>query len=346
MKLYSKKEINRGLKEAMARLKAGMKEARRNFKQVVAGGIGLLVAIVAVIVYNSLFGAPGTVVAPEQFTVPISGLEDVGAALKEAGFIRSELGFVLAIQGKEIEPGAYKLSKSMSAWQVAAVLSGESYMKWVVIPEGLRKEEIVDILAKKLEWTDEEKQLWLKETERQKDYQEGVYFPDTYLIPEDESPDKVVSRMKARFETMFEPYAEEAKNQNIRWTTLIKIASIVQREAADASDMPLIAGVLWNRLLNDVRLQVDATVQYARGDAGEGWWAPISVKDKQIDSPYNTYKYAGLPPGPIGNPGEEAIKAVLWPEETDCLYYIHAAREVYCSETYDEHLDNINNYLR
>ncbi len=96
-----------------------------------------------------------------------------------------------------------------------------------------------------------------------------------------------------------------------------------------------------------MRLEVDATLQYMRGDTGSGWWAPIDVAIKKTDSPYNTYLHEGLPPGPISNPGIDALNAVLHPEETTCLFYLHDAdRQIHCSVTYEEHLRNIDTYLR
>lgn len=214
---------------------------------------------------------------------------------------------------------------------------------------------------------------------------EGVYFPDTYLIPVDEGLLQVADRLRSKFNEVFAPHLEEANKQNIRWPTLLKIASLVQREAAGKDDMPLIAGILWNRLLNDQKLDIDATVQYARDtrlaykddpceDADgyardpkndlcfnpemlqpsvpyvgiDDWWAPIAGSDtRSIDSLYNTYLYSGLPPHPINNPGIAAIEAVLYPAETDCFYYLHDADgNIHCSATYDGHQANIAQYLR
>jgi len=145
----------------------------------------------------------------------------------------------------------------------------------------------------------------------------------------------------------------------------LTLASVIQREAAGTHDMKLIAGILWNRLLDGMRLQVDATVQYVRDDISHygvardhyqplesytsqgGWWAPIKPEDKNIASPYNTYRNDGLPPHPICNPGLAAIEAVLNPEETNCFYYLHAPdRKIYCAVTYQEHLKNIETYLK
>jgi UPF0755 protein len=123
---------------------------------------------------------------------------------------------------------------------------------------------------------------------------------------------------------------------------------LIQREAAGKDDMALISGVIWNRLLNDQPLEIDATIQYARVNDGSGWWAPIKASDiDTIDSAYNTYKNTGLPPTPISNPGLDAIEAALNPEETECFYYLHDKdRQIHCSKTLEEHEANVEKYLR
>ena len=94
-----------------------------------------------------------------------------------------------------------------------------------------------------------------------------------------------------------------------------------------------------------MKLDIDATLQYARGNTGEGFWAPITPAEKKIDSLYNTYLHAGLPPTPISNPGVTAIEAVLNPAKTKCLFYLHDTKgEIHCAETYDKHLDNVDKY--
>ena len=95
-----------------------------------------------------------------------------------------------------------------------------------------------------------------------------------------------------------------------------------------------------------MKLEVDATLEYARGKTDKGWWSPIKIADKNIDSPYNTYRNTGLPPHPISNPGIEAIKAALFPEKTDCFFYLHAQGQIHCAKTYEEHQKNIEKYLK
>lgn len=271
--------------------------------------------------------------------------------LKNQGLIKNKLAFrlVLFLKHNKIESGGYKASKNMSAWQISEKLTATPDMKWVVIPEGLRKEQIGEKLAEIFGWSDEELDKWNTEyTKIRIDYIEGTYFPDTYLIPVDEGGFKISERMTRRFDEQFAPYISQFAEQNIKWTTGLKLASIIQREAAGKEDMPLISGILWNRLNQDMNLEIDATVQYARGNTGDGWWAPIKSEDMQnIDSPYNTYKYKGLPPFPISNPGIDATEAVLHPAETDCLYYLHDSnRKIHCAKTLEEHRSNVEQYLK
>lgn len=306
--------------------------------------------VVAIALYFIFISAPQSGAQEEIFVVPLNfDSAQISEKLKSSGFIRNIPAFTAVSMFRGgIVPGGFDISKSMSAWKIAGILSEDPYRVWVTIPEGLRKEEIADILAEKLDWTDTQKNQWIsKDTATQPDYFEGVYFPDTYLIPKDESTEQVARRLQLKFEEKFEPYTRDALRQNIRWPTLIKVASLVQREANGIEDMPIVAGILWNRLVQGMKLDIDATIQYARGDKGEGWWAPINIADKKLDSPYNTYMYKGLPPRPIANPGLEAIKAALYPSETPCLYYLHdSAGMIHCARTYEAHQQNILKYLK
>ena len=358
---------------------------QRNQRIVFAGTLVLFSLGLAYVFFNP-FAPPQEVGEAERFVVPRDvSTSDVVEKLVTEGFVKETWAFN-AIHREAILPGAYRLSKDMGAFAISNILKEEPYMKWVVIPEGYRKEQIAELLAEVLGWNEQEKNSWVNtHTSQAFEEVEGVYFPDTYLIPVDESPEEVADRLRARFNEAFQPYLEEALRQNIRWTTLLKIASLVEREAAGAHDMPLVAGVLWNRLLNDQKLDIDATVQYARdtrlayeNDPCENpdsyardvennlcfnpdvlqpsahyrglkqWWAPITSEDiRSIDSLYNTYLYKGLPPHPIANPGRRAIEAVLFPEETDCFFYLHSDDgNIHCAVTYEEHRENIERYLR
>lgn len=317
--------------------------------------IGLTLVIIASLFFvNSLlFNAPQS---QEENIVLIVNRNQTETQtldkLKTQGLIKNKSTFRLVLYFKgnyKIDSGGYNVSKNMNAWRIADEITSEPDMRWVVVPEGLRKEQIGEKLAETFSWSDEELDKWNTEYTRMRiDYVEGTYFPDTYLIPVDEGGFKIAERMTRRFDEQFAPYVSQFAEQNIKWTTGIKLASIVQREAGGKDDMPLIAGILWNRLNQDMNLEIDATVQYARGKTDSGWWAPIKSEDiTNIDSPYNTYKYKGLPPFPISNPGLDAIEAVLHPTETDCLYYLHDSnRQIYCAKIFEEHQANIEKYLK
>lgn len=287
----------------------------------------------------------------DRFTVGINFTnESIAENLLTAGYITDKVAFLVLLDKEKIPvtSGAYKISKVMTPEQINKVLHSKPYMKWVMIKPGLRKEEIATILADTLGWTKTQKENWIdKDTTTSPEYTEGVYYPDTYLIPVAEEPALVAKRLINKFNENFSVYFSQFTAKNIKWARALTLASIVQREASSDADMPLVAGILWNRLDEGMALGVDATLQYLRGDKGSGWWAPITVAEKQTDSPFNTYKYKGLPPHPISNPGISAIEAVLNPTETDCLYYIHdKSRVTHCAVTYEEHKKNIDEYLK
>lgn len=310
--------------------------------------------LVSLLTSHFLFSAPDPKSTQIQtFVVSLKATQpDIVAKLQSQGLIKniSAFNLVSKLKGnKTIEPGGYFLSKDMSVWQIVKKLNDGPERKWVLIPEGLRKEEIGERLQKALGWSNQDLSDWNeKHTAMKFDYLEGVYFPDTYLIPITEKPFDVAKRLTNRFNEVFAPYFQKFQDKGMLWTTGLRFASIIQREAASKTDMPLIAGILWNRLDQKMKLEIDATVQYARGKTDTGWWAPIKASDiTSIDSAYNTYKREGLPPHPICNPGLAAIDAVLDPETTDCLFYIHDAdRQIHCAKTFEEHQQNIDKYLK
>ncbi|MGC9611190.1 MAG: endolytic transglycosylase MltG [Minisyncoccia bacterium] len=289
----------------------------------------------------------------ERFVVPLNANRSQAIqSLSDEGFIKSSLGFNIALmlRGKlgTIAPGGYKISKNQNAFQIAGVLAGEPYMKWLIIPEGERKEQIANTLAQTLDWDNQTRNEFLNYySSIGPDYKEGVYFPDTYLLPKDETGSQIAKRFIDKFNEKFQPYAGQFSKQNIKWTTAVKIASLVEREAANEGDMPLIAGIIWNRLLQGMPLAIDATIQYAKGGADDDYWTPLVKGDTKMDSLYNTYLHKGLPPTPISNPGLPAILAVLNPAKTNCLYYLHDNQGIiHCAVKYAEHQKNIDKYLK
>jgi len=344
-----------------------MPEKSRSNKKIIIAAAGLVLVGAAFWFYRGSFGAPEAAegdIVYTQFT--ISEDTETGVVidrLASEGFITSPRAFRVALWWNgtvAIEPGGYMIAKTIDAWALADIFSQGPALVWVTLPEGYRKEQMANVLRRKLGWSREQEIEWVtKDTTQKPDETEGVYFPDTYLIPKDDSTAQVADRLRARFNEKFAPLAKEAAAQNIRWPTLLKIASLIQREAGGKDDMPIIAGVLWNRLLakNPMKLDIDATLQYARDTRDHyngssynpdgGWWEPAKADDKKIDSPFNTYINKGLPPHPIANPSLDAIRAALFPAKTDCLFYLHAPdKQIYCAKTYEEHKKNIDTYLR
>lgn len=215
-------------------------------------------------------------------------------------------------------------------------------MRIVRVQEGLRKEEVAKVMADKLDWTDQDKEDFINNTNV-----EGYYFPKTYLIYKDEDPSTVTATMFDEFSKQVSKIKKPLSKKVINEETALKIASIIQREAAGKEDMNLISGIIWNRIFNGMKLQIDATLQYAKGSEEDGWWRQVTPADKKIKSSYNTYLYAGLPPGSISNPGLAAISAAYNPQKTDYLFYLHDKnRKIHCAKTYEEHKKNIDKYLK
>jgi len=302
-------------------------------------------ASVAFFIYQWQFAAPQMVTEEERIVINLTTTEaDLIPKLRDQGYIRSEWAFNHVLENKgwqgKIAPGGYMISKGMDAWQLADALVNHPYQKWVVVPEGLRVEEIAEKLQQILGWTNTTKSDFLLNTK------EGYLFPDTYLLDLDYTGENVAKRMESLFNEKTADLFKEATGKDIKNDTLIVLASLAQREAANEEEMPLIAGVIWNRWLKDMPFQIDATIQYALGNPGN-WWPIITLNDYKLDSPYNTYIHKGRPPAPICNPGLAAIDAVINSEDSEYLYYLHDSKgQIHLAKTYEEHLQNIEKYLK
>lgn len=164
---------------------------------------------------------------------------------------------------------------------------------------------------------------------------EGYLFPATYEFAPSSDPQTVVNTMLEAFDETFKPeYYDRAAQMNRTVDEIITMASIIERETNSDTERAKVAGVFYNRLNADKKLESCATVQYILGENK----AVLSISDTQIDSPYNTYKYSGLPIGPIASPGEDCIKAALYPEKTDAFYFLlgNDGKHIF-SKTYEEH---------
>lgn len=314
-----------------------------------SAGSLLALLIGSLLLYSHLFGPVDASAQPSQFIVrQDASVSDVVENLSATTMVRSAwaLRIALAREPGHIRPGSYSLGKEMDVWTVAKVLTDPPTMAFVTFPSGIRKEQMGDIMADALGWSEAQRKDWdTIATDLDPSFVEGVYYPDTYLIPNDQSPEQIAARMRGRFTDKFAPYAQQAQKKGIPWTQVLTLASIVDRESAK-NDKALVAGILWNRLKSGMLLQADATLQYAKGREGN-WWPTPTSQDKYLSSAFNTYRHTGLPPHPINNPGMDSVAAVLNPVKTDCLYYLHDSdHQIHCSLTYDGQVHNVNTYLR
>lgn len=290
-------------------------------------------------------------VAAHTFTIPKGqAVAVIANRLKEEGLIRHPLAFrfVAKQTGLEnkLQAGSFQLSPSMTLTEIAQNLTTGTTDIWVTIPEGWRKEEIADSLAAQTDLTEFDKEEFLALAEES----EGMLFPDTYLVPRQVTATQMFNLLTDTFDQkVVEALQPEIASSEHQFEDALIMASILEREATGAEEMRHVAGILWGRLAAGMPLQADATLQYIKGysPTQKSWWVTPLAEDKQLVSSYNTYLNPTLPPGPISNPGLDAIKAALDPLETDDVYYIHDRQgEIHYARTLDEHNANVNKYLR
>ena len=289
-------------------------------------------------------GAPITVEIPKG-TPP----KQIAEILKSKGVIKSTLVFRAWVKmsgaDKILRSGTFELNKEISSIKAIWHLvndSGTPVYK-VTILEGWRLEEIADELFK--QGILENKETFLQEAKRIK--AEGFLFPSTYKLPKNMPPLEILRVMYQEYEKNILPIINSEENTtNLNEQEIITLASIVEREAVYNDERPKIAAVYLNRLKIGKRLEADPTVQYALGynDIEQRHWKKgLTYTDLKFDSPYNTYRYAGLPPAPIASPGANSVKAVLNPTpDFEALYFVadNAGRHVF-STTYHQHLQTI-----
>lgn len=302
--------------------------------------------------FANLFQARSNIADPQsvRFVIPRGQATSIIAnRLQEAGLIKNAWAFRFVVYQKDlagkIQAGSFELSPKMDTWQIASALTVGTDDIWITLPEGWRREEIAESLSKQglpnfqaAEFLALSKGL------------EGQLFPDTYLVSRETTTTQILSLLRNTFDNKVKnSLATEIANHSLSLNEILTLASLVQRESANEGEMPLVAQILLNRLAINMALQVDATLQYAKGysQVEASWWPTPLAVDKNLDSLYNTYKYPGLPPGPIANPGLAAIKAVLKPQPTKAFYYIHdTSGQIHTAETLQDHNANVNKYLR
>ena len=298
---------------------------------------------------------------PSEINVSIpahSSVQEIANILKEDGLIKNSIIFNFLVTKEnlrsKLKAGEYILSTDMNLDDILANISkGTRDMNVIkfTIPEGyeikqiaekLTNEEIVDsdiflnLVADKSNF--EDKFIFLKDLNNGQNL-EGFLFPSTYEVYNDVSEEEVIEKMLSQFERVYKKDIEPRISEfDLDLNEIVTLASMVEREAKVDKERAMMASVFYNRLKIDMLLQVDATVQYALGERKER----LLYKDLEIDSPYNTYLYKGLPPGPISAPGENSIIAAVNPSDGDYLFYVlknDGSGEHTFTKTYEEHID-------
>lgn len=272
-----------------------------------------------------------------------SGLKEIAGKLETAGLIKNRIIFFLYARinkfEEKIQAGDFRLSPSMSASEIAQNLTHGTLDAWITIPEGKRATEIAELLKGDIPTYQNSWKSVLVQNE-------GYLFPDTYLIPKDADIKMIVDQMRNNFDRKYSEII--INNSKLTKSQIVILASLIEREAITNAEKPVIAGILINRLGQEMALQVDATIQYAKGQnaTNKKWWEPVTLEEyKSVISDYNTYLFTGLPPGPISNPGIEALRAAANPADTDYLYYLHDKnRQIRYAKTLGEHNANIEKY--
>ncbi len=300
--------------------------------------------------------------SPQPFAIELGEtVSSIAFRLQRQGLIRDATAFteyaVYSGLDTSIQAGSYEVSPAMNAMQIALAFQDATpkAVDFAILP-GWRLEEVVDALPTSGLSVDPNDFLYavheidpsmLPESLSQLDSLQGFLFPGTYRLDRNISADEMLAAFVERFDQQVTPEMRQAfEDHGLTLTEAVTLASVVQREAMVDEEAPMIASVFYNRLDQGMKLESDPTVQYALGHnkKQETWWTnPLSADDMTVNSPYNTYIYAGLPPRPISNPGLAALQAVAYPAQTP--YYYFRAR---CdgsgrhnfSVTYEEHLQN------
>jgi UPF0755 protein len=281
----------------------------------------------------------------------------VARLLEQQGVVRSALAFELLARWRssvELQAGEYRFAEAAAATEVfRKIAEGRVFVHPLIIPEGLNMFEVASRVAQEGLASSEEFLRVARDPSLVRDLApqakslEGFLFPATYGFPRSVTAAGIAAAMVARFRQALAAFPEEGRNPHgLSIHEAVTLASLVEEETGQRDERPLIAGVFYNRLAKRIALQCDPTVLYAMQLAGKNDGV-IHVSDLRLVSPYNTYRHRGLPPGPISNPGQAALRAVLFPPQTDYLYFVADTEGGhFFSRTLAEHNANVAKYRR
>ncbi len=358
------------------------RQSTKTVRKIVLSIVSILIILIIVLVvsgyqYYSSSLEPLESESNENIHVEIpigSSRTDIARVLEENNIIRSAFVFNyhLRFTGEEgFQAGYYLFSPSMSTDEIVAQLQEggtpiiEESAGRITIPEGFTVEQVAIAVEQQTDFSiDEffeiiENQEFLNdkaeeypellseaiEVQEETLYTlEGYLYPATYEFVGDTTLEELVTQMIARMDQVLSEYYSVIEEQETTVHSILTMASFIEREGITYEDRELISGVFYNRLETGMALQTDVSVTYALGEHQER----ITYDDLEVDSPYNLYRNTGLGPGPVNNPSVDSIEASLNPAETDYMYFLAdlSTREVYFSETYEQHLEYRDQYLR
>ncbi len=233
---------------------------------------------------------------------------------------------------------------SLPGYSAIAAAGGRA----VVINPGFRKEQVADAFGKALGWNATKKAQFLAIAEDgPPKLTEGEFASGLYVLDDGATPQEVAAYVYQNFDDDILSRYTPQDQSIVPLDQALTIASMIERETSDPDEMRMVSGIIWNRIFAGMRLQIDATVQYAIADTSPTtWWPVVKPKDLTVKSPYNTYLHAGLPPGPIATPSVAAVLAALNPKQTDCIFYFHDDNGgFHCSATYAQHVALLKQYF-
>jgi UPF0755 protein len=285
-----------------------------------------------------------------------SGASEIRRRLVEAGVVSDELAFRAALvwtrQSRALKAGEYRFDRPMTVVEVIdKIARGEVYGHPITFPEGLTIREMAAIFQSSGFGTAAAfieaagNGSLINDLDPAARDLEGYLFPETYTLPRGTPVSKLIAMMVARFRDTYDDLEGTGSGElNLSLRELVTLASLVEEETGKAGERPIVAAVYRNRLIRNMPMQADPTVVYALVKAGT-YDGNIRRRDLAFDSPYNTYKYPGLPPGPIASPGRAALAAALAPADVNYLYFVsrNDGSHVF-AETLAEHNANVYEY--
>ncbi len=308
--------------------------------------IGVGVVVVCVCAYFVFVRTPASFPQGLLYEVPRgTPLSAVASGLSARHIIRSEFAFKVLVtffgMGRGAVAGDYEFESRENGVSVAyRIARGEYGLSRIrlTVPEGLRSDQIANLFDDRFYRFD---QMMFRKLGNM---YEGYLFPDTYYFLPNVTAEEVVDAMTANYRSQVEEYKDEIRRSGRSIRDIIIMASILEEEANTEESRRIVAGILWKRIAQRMPLQVDATFAFVNGKTRS---SDLTLDDLQIDSPYNTYVYRGLPPGPISNPGIAAILDTIRPVDTP--YYFYLSEDdgtMHYARTHDEHVANKFKYLK